>query len=364
MPNNLLKASKEDFKRNWISEGLTKTTRLLNLDYKNENEMYDSILSFIIKYINANQGSIFITNNENENNIFLTMEACYAYDRKKFIHKIIKPGEGILGQAFLEKNYVYLKEIPQNYLNIQSGLGDAPPRNLIVLPLIYNDVVQGVLEIASFNIFEEHEINFLNQLTEIIASEITTTKINIKTQELLTTSQQQTEEMRSQEEEMRQNMEELSATQEEMKRIVTTSQNNETFTYNILNAAQDNIFTIDKEYKIINYNQSFEKSMAASGHKIYKGFDFLSVFNGDYEMGQKEKQIFNRALINGEKFECINEYQTPMGKLYISSKYTPIYDNYNKIIAVACFGKDISSEINLKSQNEELLKEIQSLKNL
>jgi hypothetical protein len=218
MRENLRVSADADSKRNWLSTGLAQTTILLRKDYKDSKELFSGVLSFAIKYLSANQGSFFIVNNDSSNSTHLEMVACWAYSRQKFLSKTVQPGEGILGQAYLEKDIVYLKEIPIGYLNITSGLGDAPPRNLIVVPLINNDVVQGVIELASFNLFEDYQIDFLKQFADVIASVIASEKINFTTQKLLQSSQQQTEELRSQEEEMRQNMEELSATQEEMNR--------------------------------------------------------------------------------------------------------------------------------------------------
>jgi transcriptional regulator with GAF, ATPase, and Fis domain len=144
--------------------------------------------------------------------------ALYAYERKKYLAKTVALGEGVLGQSALEKSLVYLKEIPINYVTITSGLGGAVPRSLVVVPLLLNDEVYGVIELASFKEFEAFEREFIQRIGESIASTVSTVRINDRTKTLLEELQQQTEEMKSQEEEMRQNMEELVATQEEMQR--------------------------------------------------------------------------------------------------------------------------------------------------
>jgi transcriptional regulator with GAF, ATPase, and Fis domain len=108
--------------------------------------------------------------------------------------------------------------VPTQYIQITSGLGDAPPRSLLVSPLIVNEEVFGVIELASFQKIESHVQEFVGRIGESIASTISTVRVSEKTKTLLEELQQQTEEMKSQEEEMRQNMEELVATQEEMQR--------------------------------------------------------------------------------------------------------------------------------------------------
>ena len=212
----LEKNQEAEEKRRWAAEGLAQATRILR-EYDDIAQLYDKLIAYIIHYIEANQGGIFIVNGEGED-MHLELKACYAYERKKHLEKRIEIGEGLIGQTYLEKEHIYMTEIPESYVNITSGLGKAPPRNLLILPLIANETIEGIIELASFNQMEEHVIQFMNTLGESIASTIRNVRINQKTKELLEESQQQTEEMRAQEEEMRQNMEELNATQEEMAR--------------------------------------------------------------------------------------------------------------------------------------------------
>jgi GAF domain-containing protein len=148
----------------------------------------------------------------------LKMRSCYAYGRRKNLSKTIHLGEGLVGQAFREKDIIFLTDIPSDYIQITSGLGKALPNSLLIVPLIHNEQVVGVLELASFQIFEEFQIQFIQKLMESLASTLISVSDNDRTKMLLEESQLRTEHMRAQEEEMRQNMEELSATQEEMHR--------------------------------------------------------------------------------------------------------------------------------------------------
>lgn len=113
---------------------------------------------------------------------------------------------------------VFLTQVPTDYVTITSGLGQVTPDCLLIIPLINNDLVEGVIELASFGVFQTFEIAFIRKVAESIASTIATSRINERTKHLLQQSQQHSEELRAQEEEMRQNMEEPSATQEEMHR--------------------------------------------------------------------------------------------------------------------------------------------------
>ncbi|MEK6482250.1 PAS domain-containing protein [Catalinimonas sp. 4WD22] len=206
----------EEKKLQWTNEGITSISKIIR-DHEDQDKLYDRVLAAIVKYVNANQGNLFIVEGE-KNNAEILLKACYAYGRKKYTEQIILPGQGLVGQTFLERQYTYLTQVPQNYINITSGLGEATPETLLILPLIANDTVQGLLELASFKKLAPHEIHFLEKLGEILAGQINSQKIVVQTQHLLQQAQEQSEELRAQEEEMRQNMEELAATQEHSQR--------------------------------------------------------------------------------------------------------------------------------------------------
>ncbi len=217
MIDHLKSAKEEDEKRNWTAEGLARFGETLRSD-KSFGSLADTILASLVKYLKANQGALFITNDSDPKNVHLSMVSCYAYERKKYRQHIIDVGQGLVGQCYLEKDLVFLTEVPAHYVTITSGLGQATPKCLLIIPLINNGTVEGVVELASFRVFQEFEIAFITKVAESIASTIATSRINERTKQLLQRSQQQAEELRAQEEEMRQNMEELSATQEEMHR--------------------------------------------------------------------------------------------------------------------------------------------------
>jgi PAS domain S-box-containing protein len=218
MRNKLRENADDDRKRNWSTSGLAQIGEILRVNNASKTELYDNIIKFVVKYTRSNQGGLFIFNDESESEKFLELVACYAFERKKFLNKRIAVGEGLVGQCYLEGERIYLLEVPTEYVTITSGLGGSIPSALLLVPLKMNDKIFGVLELASFNKYETHEIELVEKLTESIASTISAVSVSESTRILLEKTQQQAEEMRAQEEEMRQNMEELEATQEEMRR--------------------------------------------------------------------------------------------------------------------------------------------------
>lgn len=215
MKGSLIRIKTEDEKRTWASEGLARFAGILQ-SASDIKSLSDQVITHLVKFLQATQGAIFILNDGDD--IHLEMTGCYAYGRLKYMTRRIEIGEGLVGQTFLEKQTAYLREIPGDYTTITSGLGEANPNFLLIVPLLMNDAVAGVIEIASFHDFEPYKIEFVEKLGQNVAHSITNFRVNENTRRLLSESQQNTERMRLQEESLRQNQEELQATQEEISR--------------------------------------------------------------------------------------------------------------------------------------------------
>jgi ABC-type multidrug transport system fused ATPase/permease subunit len=211
------KAKEEDKIRQWRLDGIAKFNEIIRKDIQQIQMLYDEVIAEMVKYVLANQGGLFILHSEDKHEEhFLEMVSCYAYERSKYIDKKIHINEGLLGRVYQDREPLLMTEVPSDYVHITSGLGKALPRCILIVPLLYNDQLCGIIELASFNVFKPYHIEFVRRVGEIIASAILNAQINYKTQRLLAETQHQTEALRAQEEEMRQNMEELHATQEEM----------------------------------------------------------------------------------------------------------------------------------------------------
>jgi hypothetical protein len=217
---NLITIKQEDDRRKWTSDSLAKFVQILQ-SAKNLKELSHDIIVNLVRTINANQGAIFILVDEEDRQL-LDMQACYAFDRSKHLTQRVAPGEGLIGQAFLEKETIYLKDVPDKFVRITSGLGEANPRYILIVPLKMNDDIVGIAELASFKPFDPHVIAFVEKIGESIAHAVSSFRTSETTKRLLDESNSQTEALRAQEEELRQNQEELQATQEAISRKYDT----------------------------------------------------------------------------------------------------------------------------------------------
>jgi len=346
----LKKVSEADRQRNWINEGLSKLGEILRKE-TDLDKLCNDILFNLIKYIGANQGNVFIINDNITESLHLELKATYAYGRKKYLKKRINPGEGITGQAWLEMDTIYLKEIPQNYTTIRSGLGEATPNNLIVIPLKNDLNIQGVLEIASFKYFQPFEVKFIERVAESIAMSISNTKVTERTRKLLEETQLMTEQMRAQEEEMRQNMEELEATQEEMQRNTNEILKKEVNLNSLINNIDAAVVSIDINFRILSVNNEMRKIYEQRGTNFKLGDNVLEKLPTD----QKEyRQKLYLRVFGGEKFSIVEEVpdMSTNQKMFMEITHIPIVDDFKKVTGATIFVKNITKDVLLRKDIE------------
>ncbi|UII33005.1 PAS domain S-box protein [Fulvivirga ulvae] len=350
MQEKLRSTADEDLKRNWMNTGLAKFGEIL----RSENDLQtlsDIIIRNLVKYLNANQGGLFVVEEEN-NDRYLELKAAYAYNRKKFISKRINPGQGLTGQCWLEGEKILMTDIPESYVNITSGLGEALPKCILIIPLKVNDETYGVAELASFKIFEEHEIDFVEKLAESIASTISNARINVTTKALLASTQQQAEELKAQEEEMRQNMEELQATQEEMQRVSAEMSEQ----LRVINAT---IATIEFDLSgiIRDANENFLALMGYGKEEIIGRHH--KIFVAAEEANSEAYVKFWKELSSGHSFDGEFSRVTKKGNaVWIKGMYSPILDNAGNPVKVVKFAYDITSEKEQQAKMKKTLEEI------
>jgi methyl-accepting chemotaxis protein len=168
MRTNLKQIREEEERRLWTNEGLAKLNDALRMSAASEN-FYHHVLKTILQFLNANQGAIFVVNEE-EGDKYIDLVAAYAYGRQKHLNNRIAWGQSLIGQCILEGEMVYLREIPKQYIKITSGLGEATPTVLLILPLKTDVQALGAIEIATFKELQPQEIEFVKKAAQIVAS--------------------------------------------------------------------------------------------------------------------------------------------------------------------------------------------------
>lgn len=214
MRENLISNTEKESEQNWIAKGKEKVGDILRSSTNLEELSYQTLVE-LVDYVGAVQGAFYIYNEMTEK---LENIATYAYNRKKYVRQKIRIGQGLVGQVAYEKDYIYRKEIPDEYMSISSGLlGDKKPKTLLIVPLLGDEKLQGIVELASLDEdLPPKVIKLVKELSEIIAQTLFNLKVNKRTQELLEDSQDMTRQLKKNEEALRKNAKEMEITQKEL----------------------------------------------------------------------------------------------------------------------------------------------------
>nr|WP_319400356.1 PAS domain S-box protein [uncultured Carboxylicivirga sp.] len=334
----------EEEQRNWVTRGLAHFGEILRKDSDNLEDLSYNIIRYLVDYMKINQAGFYLLNSLSKNEKYFELTACVAYDRKKFTDKRIDWEEGLIGRSALEKQTIYLTDVPNDYLNITSGLGEANPRSILIVPLKTNEEVYGVLEMASFKEFDDYEIEFVEKTAESIALTIQSVQNTIRTTKLLKETQNQAERMSQQEEELRQNIEEMQATQEESERREVEMKG---ILEAIDHAAISSEFEVDGT--LINVNQNFLRTFRYSPEEI-EGQN-IKIFSFKNDVAELDQILSD--LRNGHNFKGRVKRRTKMGdEIYLLTTYTPVIDHEGEIIKILSLENDITEQVDM----EEALK--------
>ncbi len=216
MRSNLLHArldeeqrKQQEYQQNWIQKGIADSGIILRQGVDNLEEFGHNIISFLVKFVEANQGGFFVLDDFNPEDKHLQLVAAYAFDKRRIRNKRVEMSEGLISRAVHEQEMIYLTNIPENYFKITSGFGEKLPTSLIIMPLVFENLVYGVIEIASFEEMPPFQVQFLEQVSERIGAFLANLKKSIRTNILLEDSQRQAEELINNEKKFREQFEKL-----------------------------------------------------------------------------------------------------------------------------------------------------------
>lgn len=343
----LKKIAIEEEEGKLYAKGRYEIGELLRQAQRNGNlqELYDTFLKGIINYLFANQGAIFLINEEKAEDIFIELIAVYAYSKKKYIEKRLGLKEGLIGQCMIEKNSIYLEEIPNDYLHITSGLGAALPKALLIVPIKVNEKVLGAIEIASFKSFSANQVRLAETLAERLAGTIATIQANLQTKKLLDTSNRINKKLIQREEQMRASSEELGKTKEELSKKLLELERETNLSAYILEAINKTNAAVefDTEGNILGVNDMYLRVMG------YKKEELI---------GASEKVLLPNDEVDSEKYEILwnslrggayitGEYRrmSKQGReVWLNGTYNPIFDINGSITKVIQFSQFTTEE--------------------
>jgi PAS domain S-box-containing protein len=317
MRKNLIENEARDTERNWIVRGVAEISEILRM-HDSLDELGDDVIKFIIGKIGAIQGAFYVVNDEVTPHV-IEMRASFAYNRKKYLKSKFKFAEGLVGQAAIEKDTILRTEIPDEYVTLTSGiLGDQKPSCILIVPLITNEEVYGVLEFASFKKLEASQVNFVKELSLILARTIFNIKVSERTRRLLAESQEMSTELKEKQEVLRQNAEEMQATQEELKRsnqmleeqVEEVNRTQKRMQLLLENASE--VITIYEEDETIRYISPSVETILGYGQKEMISKSDIDKVHPDHRTIWKD--IFRRMLEHPEeKITVQYEYRAKDG---------------------------------------------------
>ncbi|MEN8188667.1 MAG: response regulator [Thermodesulfobacteriota bacterium] len=214
---NLMLGSLRETREKTIAQDWLKTGQAeLNEAMRGEQgigTLGEHVIRYLAEFFNAQIGAIYVCDDEDN----FRMIGSYAYDMRKNLSNAFRQGDGLVGQAALEQKPIVITNCPKDYISIRSGLGDAVPCNIIVYPLLKDDVTIGVIELGSFDVFSHGQIEFLDEVARAIGTTLNGVRAQVQTKKLLKETQQQSTRLQTQQEELTSANEQLQAQQEELK---------------------------------------------------------------------------------------------------------------------------------------------------
>ncbi|HEX2095099.1 MAG TPA: response regulator, partial [Longimicrobiaceae bacterium] len=308
MISNLRETTEKNQEQDWLKTNLAKFSRMMQ-GQKDLESVSRLIMSELTPLVGAHHGAFFIMDPESDGEPLLKLIASYAYKSRKHVANRFHLGEGLVGQSALEKKPILLTGVPDDYIQINSGLGEAPPRNIIVLPILFEGEVKAVVELASFLPFNNIHQVFLDQLAESVGVVINMITANMRTEELLQQSQKLTQELQSQSQELQLQQEELRRTNAELEAQART-----------LRASEEALKEQQEELQQVNEELEEKASLLAEQNRKVEQKN-AEVETARRELEEKAEQL---ALSSKYKSEFLanmsHELRTPLNSLLILAR--------------------------------------------
>ncbi len=326
----------DDQKLNWSTQGFAKFGELMRENTGNLVEFSYNIISNLVKYLDANQGGLFLINNSDKTNPYIELLASYAYNRRKYIEKKISMGVGLVGRCINESETIYMTDFPNDYLNISSGLGQSSPKSLLLVPIVFNTQVFGVIEMASLHDMKRYQIEFVERIGESMGSSISNVKINEQTAVLLQESKVKSEQLIEQDRELREQIEKL--------KLIKTNLNDQLFDNRAVLMAFDKVLLIaefNMQGRLVNINQNYLNLIGKTKHEV------IGIFQGAFAVTKEDPRNLFRDFWNelrkGITKSSYQKISINEKEIHLFESYMPIIDRKGKPYKVINCAIDVSS---------------------
>jgi methyl-accepting chemotaxis protein len=359
MRDNLKKFVERERDNKWKSDGVAMISHVL-MNTSNVQKLCQDVLLKLCKYMNAQQGAIFLAEKKEEREV-LAAYAFYAPDKDERDILFFEKGEGLIGQVAENMKTVYLNKLPENFFKIKSFTGTTVPRSVMIMPLKLKEQLVGVIEIASLYEMKDFEKEFLADVSERIAATILATRSNENNERLLQETRAFAEQLRMQEEIMRNNMLELQETQE-----LLSKQNEAVEIAKNELAAQIN--AINKTAILIELNLDGKVVFANDNFTSVSKYSLKSLLNHEFvEFIDSEQEFLWHTALNNAKLNILGQYEFKCkdafgSPLWLEATLTAVKNQNEQISKIILLAFDITARRVQEEKLQILLSETESVK--
>ena len=342
---NEVTRNREDKKQNWISEGVAQMGEVLRSERDDVIELSFMIIQKLVTYMKMEMGSLFVTNDADPERSALDLAASYAFDRRKFNSMKLEWGAGLPGTCAQEKELIFITDVPADYFEVASGLGSSKPNCILLVPLKIADRVVGVIELATVRLLRPFEMDFVESLSESIASSLMAVRTSERTSQLLNQSQAQAETLKQQDAAMRESMNKLEQAQED-------SSTKESEISGIINAIKQStlVAELGLNGRFTSINEQFLMLLESHEDQV------LGKLHSDFAMVDRssdEYKAFWATLKEGKSISNTEMYRLFSGEeVWLQQTFTPIINNEGRVYKILNIAVNITEERGLQERLE------------